>query len=101
MRLTGSTAIPTPGNPRPRFAEALSLQLQAPTTAALNLYDLPELPEFGRVTGSARYRPYLSGVAFSDIRLEAGDSSRLRAHASGSIGLESRASETGRSAAPA
>jgi hypothetical protein len=94
-RLSGNTRLPSRKEPRPAGGEALSFKLTAPSIAALNLPELGKLPEFGRVTGSASYRPYWDGTGFFDVRLEAGTEERVRATATGSLGFIPYTYDTG------
>ena len=85
MHLTGNTRLPTRAEPRPSTGEAFTLKLTSPGIAALNLPEFGKLPEFGRVVGTARVRPYLDGMGYFDIRLETGTEEQVHAMASGSF----------------
>ena len=83
----GDTQLPTRRDPRPEQAQQMVLKITSPTMAALNLGEFGRIPEFGQVTGSANMTPYLDGVRYSNIRLEAGDSKQVHATVAGNIGL--------------
>ncbi|MDH3901351.1 MAG: hypothetical protein OEU51_09940, partial [Gammaproteobacteria bacterium] len=87
MSLKGNTRIPTRQHPRPEQAQLLTLKISAPTMAALNLHNLGNIPEFGQVTGTANYAPYLDGARFTNIRLAAGDSKQVHTTVAGTIGF--------------
>jgi hypothetical protein len=93
--LTGNTRLPTRKEPRPADGEALSFKLTSPSIAALNLPEFGGLPELGRVTGSASYRPYWDGTGFFDLRLDAGSKDQVHASATGSLGFIPYAYNTG------
>lgn len=93
--LSGNTRLPTRKEPRPADGEALSFKLTSPSIAALNLPEFGKLPELGRVTGSASYRPYWDGAGFFDMRLEAGTKDQVHASATGSLGFIPYAYNTG------
>lgn len=87
LNVRGDTQIPTRRDPRPEQAQQLVLKMSSPTMAALNLPEFGRIPEFGHVTGSANITPYLDGVRYSYIRLEAGDSEQVHATVTGTIGF--------------
>jgi len=87
LSIKGSAQIPTRKYPHPAQQQALVLKLTSPTMAALNLPESGRIPEFGHVTGSANYVPYLDGARYSSIKLEAGDDKQVHATVTGTVGF--------------